>query len=111
MFPSPPGASILNFTNSDDADIEVLPVQNPDSSVVIMLANHSVQSTTDNNGPGAPHVIGLDLTALPTFQTGSLLTIDATTSVSQGPSAVTVTPSSQMTVTLNGYGVAFLTLK
>ena len=76
-----------------------------------MLANHSVQSTTDNNGPGAPHVIGLDLTALPTFQTGSLLTIDATTSVSQGPSAVTVTPSSQMTVTLNGYGVAFLTLK
>jgi hypothetical protein len=112
MFPSPPGANILNFTNSDDADIEVLPVQNTGGSVVIMVANHSVQTpVTDNNGPGAPHVIGLDLSGLPPFQSGSLLTIDATTSVSQGPSAVTVTPSSQMTVTLNGYGVAFLTLK
>jgi len=112
MFPSPPGANILNFTNSDDADIEILPVQNPDNSVLIMLANHSVQSpATDNNGPGAPHIIGLDLSALPAFQSGSLLTIDATTSVSQGPSPITVTPSSQMTVTLNGYGVAFLTLK
>jgi hypothetical protein len=111
MFPSPPGANILNFTNSNNTDIEVLPVQNPDNSVVIMVANHGVQSPTDNNGPGVPHVIGLDVSGLGNFQTGSLLTIDATTSVSAGPSAVTVTPSSQMTVTLNGYGVAFLTLK
>jgi len=111
MFPSPPGASIMNFTNSNNADIEVLPVQNPDSSMVIMVANHGVKSATDNNGPGVAHVIGLDLSALPTFHDGSLLTIDSTTSVSQGPSAVTVAPSPQMSVTLNGYGVAFLTLK
>jgi hypothetical protein len=111
MLPSPPGANILNFTNSNNADIEVLPVQNPDNSVVIMVSNHGVQSPTDNNGPGVPHVIGLDVSVLGNFQTGSLLTIDATTSVSAGPSAVTVTPSPQMTVTLNGYGVAFLTLK
>jgi hypothetical protein len=40
-----------------------------------------------------------------------LLTIDKTTSVSSGPTAAAVTPAPQMTITLNGYSVAFLTLK
>lgn len=111
MFPSPPGAKILNFTNSDDADIEVLPVQNPDGSVVIMLSNHSVQSPDDNNGPGASHTIGLDVSALGTFQSGSSLTIDASTNVSSGPAPAAFAPASQITVTMNGYGVTFLTLQ
>ncbi len=111
MFPSPPGASILQTTNSDDAEIEVLAAQNPDSSVVIMIANHAVNAPTDNNGTGAPRTIAVDVSALGSFQSGSLLTIDANTSVSSGPAPVSVTPNAQMTVTLNGYGVAFLTLK
>ncbi len=111
MFPSPPGASILQTNNSDDAEIEVLAAQNPDGSVVIMIANHALNAPTDNNGPGAPRTIAIDVSALGAFQTGSLLTIDSKTSVNSGPTAASVTPSSQMTVTLNGYGVAFLTLK
>jgi hypothetical protein len=111
MFPNPPGANILQFTNTDDADIEVLSVQNPDNSVVIMISNHAVNASTDNNGPGAPRTISIDASALGTFTSGSLLTIDANTSVTSGPTATSVTPSPQMTVTLNGYGVAFLTLK
>jgi hypothetical protein len=31
--------------------------------------------------------------------------------VAAGPTATSVTPSASMTVSLNGYGVAFLTLK
>ena len=111
MFPSSPGANILQATNDDDADVEVLPAQNPDGSVVIMLANHAVNAATDNNGPGAPRTIAVDVSALGTFTSGSLLTIDASTSVASGPTATPVTPSAHMTVSLNGYGVAFLTLK
>ncbi len=111
MFPSPPGATLLQFTNSDDAEIEVLAAQNPDGSVVIMLANHALNASTDNNGPGAPRSISIDVSTLGSFTSGSLLTIDASTSVTSGPTAASVTPSAQMTVVLNGYGVAFLTLK
>ena len=111
MFPSPPGASILQSTNNDDAEIEVLAAQNPDGSVVVMIANHAINSPTDNNGPGAPRTIAIDVSALGSFQSGGLLTIDADTSVSSGPVSTPVTPGAQMTVKLNGYGVAFLTLK
>jgi hypothetical protein len=111
MFPTPPGANILQTTNSDDSEIEALAVQNPDGSIVIMLSNHALNASTDNNGPGAPRTIAIDVSALDSFTSGSLLTIDANTSVASGPTAASVTPSAQMTVTLNGYGVAFLTLK
>ena len=111
MFPDPPGASILQLTNSDDTEIEVLAVQNPDGSVVIMLANHAVNASTDNNGPGAPRTISIDVSALGSFTSGSLLTIDASTGVTVGPTATSVTPGPQMTVIFSGYGVAFLTLK
>jgi hypothetical protein len=110
-FPFPPGASILQSTNSDDPEIEVLAVRNPDGSVVIMLANHALKAPTDNNGPGAPRTISVDVSALGSFQSGSLLTIDAETSASSGPTATSVTPSAQMTVSLDGYGVALLKLK
>jgi hypothetical protein len=111
MFPYPPGASILQLTNSDDPEIEVLAVQNPDGSVVIMIANHAVNASTDNNGPGAPRTISIDVSALGSFTSGNLLTIDANTSVAAGPTATSVTPGPQMTVAFSGYGVAFLTLK
>jgi putative glycosyl hydrolase len=111
MFPSPPGANLLQSTNSDNAEIEVLAVQNPDGSVLIMLANHALNAASDNNGPGAPRTVDVDVSGLGSFQSASLLTIDANTSVSTGPTAVSVTPQVQMTVSFNGYGVAFLTLK
>jgi hypothetical protein len=112
MFPSPPGATLLQYTDTDSSDLEILPVLNSDGSVVIMIANHAVNiPKTDNNGPGAPRTINIDVSALGTFTTASLLTIDANTSVTSGPTATSVTPSPQMPVVLNGYGVAFLTLK
>src|SRR6202045_2117755 len=111
IFPSPPGAELLSYTTTDTSDIEILPVVNVDGSVVVMVANYAVQSSGDNNGPGAPRTILIDTTAWGNFSSGSLLTIDANTNVAGGPVASTVAPASQISVTLNGYGVAFLTLK
>ena len=111
MFPASSGANILQSSNSDETEIELLAVEHPDGSVVIMLSNHALNAPSDNNGPGAPRTIAIDTSAFGTFQSGTLLTIDANTSVTSGPSGTPVTPGSQMTVTLDGYGVAFLTLK
>jgi hypothetical protein len=105
------GSQLLQYTATDDAELETLPVVNSDGSVVIMVANHAVNAPTDNNGPGASRAVLVDVSALGTFSSGSLLTIDLNTSVTTGPVAAAVMPAPQMTVTLNGYSVAFLTLK
>jgi hypothetical protein len=111
VFPSPPGTNILQVTNSDSAGFEVLAVRNDDGSAAIMVANHVVAHSKDNNGPGAPAKISLDLSALGTFQTANLLLLDASTDPSQAPAPTAVPFQSQMTISLPGYGVAFLTLK
>lgn len=112
MFPPTAGSQLLHYSATDDAHLETLPVVNSDGSVVIMVANHAVNDpATDNNGPGAPRTVLLDVSALGTFTSGSLMTIDASTSVANGPPAAPVTPVAQMPIALNGYGVAFLTLR
>ncbi|HUA16435.1 MAG TPA: glycosyl hydrolase [Verrucomicrobiae bacterium] len=111
MFPSAAGSSLLQYTSSDNADVEILPVKNADASVEIMVANHTVNSPTDDNGPGGPQTVLVDVSALGTFSTASLLTIDANTNPNGGPSATSVSPAPQITITFDGYGVAFLTLK
>lgn len=111
IFPPTAGSQLLNVTATDDAELETLAVINSDHSVTIMISNHAVNDpATDNNGPGAPRSVLLDVSALGTFSTATLTTIDASTSVSSGPTPASVTPAPQMTVTLNGYGVAFLQL-
>ena len=80
-------------------------------SVTIMISNFAVKSAGDNNGPGAPRTVQIDTSALGNFATATLLTIDASTNVTTGPAPASPTPAPQMQVTLNGYGVAFLTLQ
>jgi hypothetical protein len=111
MFPSTPGASLLQFTASDTADLETLAVRNPDNSVVVMIANYAVASPVDNNGPGLPRVISLDVSGLGAFTSGSVLKLDSTTDPTNGPTAVSVAPTSPIQVTLAGYGVAFVKLQ
>ena len=107
---TPTGADILQLGVSEDSSVETLAVRNGDGSVVVMIADHAVQTSTDNNGPGDPRVVGIDLSALGTFSSASLLTIDKNTDVANGPTAAPVTPAAQMTIQLGGYGVAFLKL-
>ncbi len=111
MFPASPGANLLQFNASDITDLETLAVRNPDNSVVVMIANHAVASPTDNNGPGLPRVVSLDVSSLGMFTNGSVLKLDSTTDVVNGPTAVTIAPTSPIQVTLSGYGVAFVKLQ
>lgn len=120
--PSPPGQDILQ-TNSvgcclwidhnggmHGLDTHTLALRNPDGSVVILMSNHAVQNIwTDNNGPGVSRTFALDLSALGTFSSATLVTLDAATP-SSGPPLQSLTPSAQMQVTIPGYGAAFLRL-
>jgi uncharacterized protein (TIGR03437 family) len=110
LFAQPPGADILAVDNSNSGALEALAVRNVDGSVVVMLANHHVRSANDNNGPGVPHTVNLDLSALGTFSIGTEITLDASTDPSQGPAPQQVTPAPHMQIGFTGYGVTFLRL-
>ncbi|HUJ22832.1 MAG TPA: hypothetical protein VLX58_14965 [Bryobacteraceae bacterium] len=110
LFPAPPGADILVVHNSNAGALESLAVRNDDGSVVIMLANHHVRSANDNNGPGVPHTVTLDVSALGAFSAATETVIDASTDPAKGPAPQALTPSAQMQIALNGYAVAFLRL-
>jgi hypothetical protein len=103
---------VLTYTSSDNADLETLPVINADGSVVVMVSNHTIDNpATDNNGPGVSQDVQVDVSALGTFSSASLLVIDKDTNVATGPVATTVTPAAQIMIPLNGYSVGFLMLK
>jgi hypothetical protein len=103
---------VLQFTSSENAGLETLPVINSDGSIVVMVANHAVNSpATDNNGPGVPFKVTVDVSALGAFTSASLLLIDKDTSVANGPLAMPVTPAAKVALDLNGYSVGILTLK
>ncbi len=90
----------------------MLPILNTDGSAVIMISNHAVASASDNNGDGLTANVSVDVSALGPFTTASLFTIDSTTSAINGPGpAASISPSSPIKVTVDGYGVAFLSLK
>jgi uncharacterized protein (TIGR03437 family) len=91
-------------------DTHTLALRNPDGSVVILMSNHGIKKIfTDNNGPGVPRTFSLDLSALGSFNSATLVTLDATTPLS-GPHLQNLTPLAQMQVTLSGYGAALLRL-
>ena len=102
---------VRHYEDTDDAEIEVLPVLNSDGSVVVMVADHAINSPEDNNGPGAPRSVLVDVSALGTFSSGTQLAINAETNAVSGPTASSFAPAPQLTVTFGGYGVTFLMLK
>jgi len=112
IFPVTAGSQVLGYTSSDTSDLETLPVIDSDGSVIVMVANHAVANpSTDNNGPGVPFSVTVDVSALGSFSNANLLIIDKSTDVATGPSASSITPAPQITMDLNGYSVGFLILK
>ena len=110
LFPSPPGAAILQVTNSNPGALEALAVRSDDGSVAILLANHAVRNATDNNGPGVPATVTLDVSALGSFSLATVTAINATTSPSLGPSTQSVAAQGPIPISFPGYGVAFVRL-
>ncbi len=105
-----PGPAILAESATDTSSIETLTTRNTDGSVRVMVVDLAVHAPSDNNGAGDPRTVIVDTTSLGTFSAASLLTIDATTDLTKGPAGVGVPPAPRITLALNGYGVAFLTL-
>ena len=131
-FPSPPGQDILQTTTTGcctvDAahgwegsgglvlDTQTMAARNVDGSVVILMSNYALQPPQtgntynfDNNGPGTPRTFALNLSALGTFASAPLVTLNASTPAG-GPVPQTLPPAAQMQVTLPGYGAALLRL-
>ncbi len=120
--PSPPGQDILQTSSSGcclwvsniggvlGLDTHTLALRKVDGSVVILMSNHAVANPlTDNNGAGLSRTFALDLSALGSFSTATLVTLDAATPAS-GPVLQPLAPSAQMQLTLPGYGAALLRL-
>ncbi len=112
LYPQSPAApDILSLTMTETATVETLATKNSDGSAVVMVVDRAVHSSTDNNGPGDPRTVVLDLSALGNFTSASQLNIGAGSDLANGPQPVSVTPASKFPVTLPGYGVTFLILK
>jgi uncharacterized protein (TIGR03437 family) len=120
--PSPPGQDILqtaasgcclwigNLGQMYGLDTHTMALRNEDGSIVILMSNHAVANPlTDNNGTGLSRTFVLDLSALGTYASATLVTLDAQTPAS-GPVPQPMTPSAHMQVTLPGYGAALLRL-
>jgi hypothetical protein len=113
MFPSTPanaGPDILSVTASDTMSIETLATRSADGTVRVMVVDRAVHAPADNNGVGDPRTVIVDTSSFGTFGAASVLTIDASTSVTNGPTSAGVPPTARIPVTLNGYGTAFVTL-
>jgi hypothetical protein len=108
--PSSPGPDILSLTVTDADGIETLATRAEDGRVHVMIVDRAVHAPTDNNGAGDPRIVIVDSSSFGTFASASLLTIDANTNVTNGPTGAGISPASRIVVTLNGYGTAFLTL-
>ena len=123
--PSPPGQDILQTTTSGccqisslttwqgggglQYDTQTLAARNVDGSVVILMSNYALSASEDNNGPGLARTFALDLSALGSFSSATLVTLDSATPAT-GPVPQSLAPGAQMQVTLPGYGAALLRL-
>jgi hypothetical protein len=105
-----PGPDILTSKSTDTSSIETLATRISNGVVRVMIVDRAVHAMTDNNGTGDPRTVIVDTSSLGNFTAASLLTIDATTDVTNGPAAASMAPAPRLAVPLNGYGVAFLSL-
>ncbi len=109
-----PGPQILTTDATDTSTVETLATKNANGVVTVMVVNRAVNAPGDNNGTGAPRTVVVETSGLGTaasaFSSASLLTIDSSTNIATGPTAVSISPDWRQPITIPGYGVAFLTL-
>jgi hypothetical protein len=108
--PASPFADILTLSSTDSSSVETLATRSSNGTITVMVVDLAVHAPADNNGKGDPRTIIVDTSSLGGYFSASLLAIDATTSATNGPVGKGIPPDGRIPVTLNGYGVAFLTL-
>lgn len=107
----PPGQYILQLTSSDTTNTDVLALKSQDGTTfTVLIGNRQVLNpSSDNNGPGVNRTFNLNLSALGTFTSATVVTLDSTTPET-GPVPQTLTPSANISIPINGYGAAILKL-
>jgi hypothetical protein len=108
--PTSPSQEMLLLTVTESNDIETLATRAADGTVRVMVVDRAVNSPTDDNGTGVPRTVVVDTSSFGTFGSASLLILDATTNVVNGPAGAGIPPDARIAVTLNGYGTAILSL-
>jgi hypothetical protein len=73
-----------------------------------LITDRAVHSSSDNNGPGDPRTVIVHVIALGNYFSVAQLTLQSDTDLTKGPQPMTLSPSRKLSVTLNGYGTAFL---
>jgi hypothetical protein len=113
LFPVTAASSpaILSVAATETFAVEILATKNPDGTFVVMITDRAVHSSADNNGSGDPRTVVIDVSALGNYASVSQTTLDATTSLTGGPTSVTLTPAPKLSVNLGGYGTAFIHIK
>ena len=99
---------VISSTVTEPNRLEVFAAQDPYGKRVIMVVNRDVAGSTDNNGPGVPKTVLLDLNNLGTYTTVRLTAIDKNTGP-YGPGTTEVIPTNGiLPLTFPGYGVQFI---
>jgi hypothetical protein len=104
------GQDILVESSTDNSSIETLATRDGNGMVRVMVVDRAVHAAADNNGNGDPRTIVIDTSSMGNFTAASLLQIDSKTDVVKGPAGAGIGTGARITVTLNGYGVTFLSL-
>ena len=105
----PPGSTILR-SSSSKADILALAVRQSNGTINILVINRQVNSPSSVGGPGLPATLTVQLQGI-TPAAISLQKIDGSTNSSREPQIVTLSPSTSLQVSFNGYGMAILHVK
>jgi len=106
------GASLLKTTTTEATpSVDILAARNADNSVSLMVTNYAVASSTDNNGTGAARTVFVDVSALGTFTSATQVTLNASTSVANGPLSTALAPTTVLPVSFSGYGSVLYVLK
>jgi hypothetical protein len=100
-FSSVASPTVLGTTVSDPA-LQVFATRYSDGSYVIMLR--------DSGSASEPHTVIVDVSALGDYSSVSQLTLQSDTDFTNGPQPTTLSPAPKLSVTLKGYGTAFLHL-
>jgi hypothetical protein len=106
------GATLYKTTSTETTPtVDLMATLNANGSVSLMVTNYAVANSTDDNGAGAARTVFVNLPGFGTFSSATEVDLNASTPVATGPASYSITPTSTLSLTFNGYGSSMITLK